>query len=73
VAAAGPQLPRLGVGVAMGPAACADPWLNWEGSSTVNAMALPRDGLNPAFSPQGLYCPAADAWIDPWRAGAPAP
>ncbi|NQV10966.1 MAG: ligase-associated DNA damage response exonuclease [Cyanobacteria bacterium] len=29
-------------------------------------MALPRDGLI-QLTPQGLYCPAADAWIDPWR------
>ena len=29
-------------------------------------MALPSDGLI-QLTPQGLYCPAADAWIDPWR------
>jgi putative mRNA 3-end processing factor len=27
---------------------------------------LPADGLL-RLSPEGLYCPAADAWIDPWR------
>jgi putative mRNA 3-end processing factor len=29
-------------------------------------MALPVDGLL-QLTPQGLYCPAAQAWIDPWR------
>lgn len=29
-------------------------------------MALPSDGLI-RLTPQGLHCPAADAWIDPWR------
>ena len=29
-------------------------------------MALPPDGL-PQLTPQALYCPAAAAWIDPWR------
>ena len=29
-------------------------------------MALPIDGLI-RLTPQGLYCPAAEAWIDPWR------
>ncbi|MDM7952248.1 MAG: ligase-associated DNA damage response exonuclease [Cyanobium sp. CZS 25K] len=29
-------------------------------------MALPIDGLL-QLTRQGLYCPAADAWIDPWR------
>jgi putative mRNA 3-end processing factor len=29
-------------------------------------MALPSDGLI-QLTPQGLFCPAADAWIDPWR------
>ncbi len=29
-------------------------------------MALPGDGLI-QLTPEGLYCPAADAWIDPWR------
>ena len=29
-------------------------------------MALPADGLL-QLTPQGLYCPAAGAWIDPWR------
>ncbi len=28
--------------------------------------ALPADGLI-TLTPQGLYCAAADAWIDPWR------
>lgn len=28
--------------------------------------ALPADGLI-RLTPQGLYCAAADAWIDPWR------
>ena len=27
---------------------------------------LPADGLL-QLRPEGLYCPAADAWIDPWR------
>jgi len=27
---------------------------------------LPADGLL-QLTPQGLYCPAAEAWIDPWR------
>jgi len=27
---------------------------------------LPRDGLL-QLSPEGLHCPAADVWIDPWR------
>ncbi|MCP9833248.1 MULTISPECIES: ligase-associated DNA damage response exonuclease [unclassified Cyanobium] len=29
-------------------------------------MVLPGDGLI-QLTPEGLYCPAADAWIDPWR------
>lgn len=29
-------------------------------------MALPADGLL-RLTPQGLHCPAAGAWIDPWR------
>jgi putative mRNA 3-end processing factor len=29
-------------------------------------MPLPPDGLL-RLTPQGLHCPAADAWIDPWR------
>ena len=29
-------------------------------------MALPAGGLI-QLTPQGLYCPAAGAWIDPWR------
>jgi putative mRNA 3-end processing factor len=29
-------------------------------------MPLPTDGLL-QLTPQGLYCPAAQAWIDPWR------
>ena len=29
-------------------------------------MPLPPDGLL-TLTPQGLYCPAAEAWIDPWR------
>jgi putative mRNA 3-end processing factor len=29
-------------------------------------MALPADGLL-RLTRQGLYCPAAEAWIDPWR------
>ncbi|MEO1003354.1 MAG: ligase-associated DNA damage response exonuclease [Cyanobacteria bacterium J06638_7] len=29
-------------------------------------MPLPADGLL-QLTPQGLYCPAAAAWIDPWR------
>ena len=29
-------------------------------------MPLPPDGLL-QLTPQGLYCPAAQAWIDPWR------
>ncbi|MFY8148084.1 MAG: ligase-associated DNA damage response exonuclease [Prochlorococcaceae cyanobacterium] len=29
-------------------------------------MPLPRDGLL-QLTPEGLYCPAAEAWIDPWR------
>ena len=29
-------------------------------------MPLPRDGLL-RLTPEGLYCPAADAWIDPMR------
>jgi putative mRNA 3-end processing factor len=29
-------------------------------------MVLPPDGLL-QLTPQGLYCPAAQAWIDPWR------
>jgi putative mRNA 3-end processing factor len=29
-------------------------------------MALPSDGLL-QLTPQGLYCPAARAWIDPWQ------
>jgi len=29
-------------------------------------MALPADGLL-HLTPQGLHCPAAGAWIDPWR------
>ena len=28
--------------------------------------SLPRDGLL-QLSPEGLHCPAADVWIDPWR------
>ncbi|WP_216908802.1 ligase-associated DNA damage response exonuclease [Synechococcus sp. CCY 0621] len=29
-------------------------------------MVLPADGLI-QLTPEGLYCPAAEAWIDPWR------
>ncbi|CAK6693910.1 ligase-associated DNA damage response exonuclease [Synechococcus sp. CBW1107] len=29
-------------------------------------MPLPPDGLL-QLTPEGLYCPAAQAWIDPWR------
>ncbi|MFM7676983.1 MAG: ligase-associated DNA damage response exonuclease [Synechococcus sp.] len=29
-------------------------------------MPLPPDGLL-QLTPEGLYCPAAEAWIDPWR------
>jgi putative mRNA 3-end processing factor len=29
-------------------------------------MPLPADGLL-QLTPRGLYCPAAEAWIDPWR------
>lgn len=29
-------------------------------------MSLPTGGLL-QLTPQGLYCPAAEAWIDPWR------
>ncbi|MCP9842060.1 ligase-associated DNA damage response exonuclease [Synechococcus sp. J7-Johnson] len=29
-------------------------------------MSLPTGGLL-RLTPQGLYCPAAEAWIDPWR------
>jgi len=29
-------------------------------------MPIPPDGLL-RLTPQGLYCPAAEAWIDPWR------
>ncbi len=29
-------------------------------------MPLPSDGLI-QLTPEGLYCPAAEAWIDPWR------
>ncbi len=29
-------------------------------------MSLPPDGLL-RLSPEGLHCPAADVWIDPWR------
>jgi putative mRNA 3-end processing factor len=29
-------------------------------------VVLPADGLL-RLSPEGLHCPAADAWIDPWR------
>jgi len=32
----------------------------------MDAVALPTDGLL-TLTPQGLYCRAAEAWIDPWK------
>jgi len=52
----------------MGQAADADPWLTGEGSSPVKRHGPAPRRPGSSLSPQGMYCQAADAWIDPWRA-----